>query len=135
MRRLNALVIATSMLLALSSAVCQAQDVKVYPGAKHDEKVSRDATAAAPGKQVDVYLTSDSFDNVQAFYKGLYKELPMHMHGAVPGQQQAMRMTFFVVDGAATLASSKYWVKVQHPYLDEAHKAQDLTVIETIRSK
>jgi hypothetical protein len=134
MRRLNALFITTTMLLALSSVVCQAQDVKVYPGARHDDKVSRDATAAAPGKQVDVYLTSDSFDKVQAFYKGLYKELPMHMHGAVPGQQ-AVRMTFFVVDGAATLASSKYWVKVQHPYLDEAHKAQDLTVIETVRSK
>jgi hypothetical protein len=132
MRRFKSLVIATSMLLALSSVVCQAQDVKVYPGAKHDDKVSRDATAAAPGKQVDVYLTSDDFDKVRAFYKGLYKELPL---AARPGQKQAIRMTFFVVDGAATLASSKYWLKVQHPYLDEAHKAQDLTVIQTIRSK
>jgi hypothetical protein len=133
MGRLNSLFIATSMLLALSSVVCLAQDMKVYPGAKHDDKVSRDATAAAPGKQVDVYLTSDNFDKVYAFYKGLYKELPMH--GARPGQKQAIRMTFFVVDGATTLASSKYWAKVQHPYLDEAGKAQDLTVIQTIRSK
>ena len=133
MRRLDSFWVATSMLLAVISVLCLAQDMKVYPGAKHDDKVSRDATAAAPGKQVDVYLTRDDFDKVYAFYKGLYKESPMP--GARQGQKQAMRMTFFLVDGATDLASSKYWAKVQHPYLDPAGKAQDLTVIQTIRSK
>ena len=133
MRRLNSLFIATSMLLALGSVLCLAEDMKGYPGAKRDDNVSREATAAAPGKQVDVYLTSDGFDKVVAFYKPLYKELPLH--AAPPGQKQAMQMTFFVIDGASTLASSKYWVKVQHPYLDMAHNAHDLTVIQSVRSK
>ena len=121
------------MLLVFIGVQCLAQEMKMYPGAKHDDQLSRDATAAAPGKQVDVYLTSDSFDKVYAFYKGLYKESTMP--GARQDPKQPMRITFFLVDGAENLASSKYWAKVQHPYHDPAGKAQDLTVIQTIRSK
>jgi hypothetical protein len=133
MRGLGSFLVATSMLLASLSVLCPAQDIKIYPGAKHDDKVSREATDAAPGKQVDVYLTSDSFDKVYAFYKGLYKEFTMP--GGSRQGQQAMRITFFLIDGAADLSSSKFWAKVQHPYLDPAGKSQDLTVIQTIRSK
>ncbi len=133
MRGFGSFSIATSMLLVSISVVCLAQEIKVYPGAKHDDQVSRDATAAAPGKQVDVYLTSDGFDKVYAFYKALYKEYAMP--GARQSQKQATKITFFLIDGATDLASSKFWAKVQHPYLDPAGKAQDLTVIQTIRSK
>ena len=118
--------------LASASVGLLAQDFKPYPGAKHDEQVSQHATAAAPGKQVDVYLTSDDFDKVCAFYKDVYKEYTMPRRKGSSGQP---KMAFFLIDGAADLGSSKYWAKVQRPYLDEGGKAQELTVIQTIRSK
>ena len=62
MRKLSLFLVVVSMVLAAVNAPCSAQDLKLYPGAKLDEKSSREASAAAPGKQSEVYTTGDAFE-------------------------------------------------------------------------
>lgn len=114
-------------------AVALAQDFKLYPGSKLDEKASRDASATAPGKQSDVYTTTDAFDKVYAFYKGLYKEYTMPR--MPPGRQ--IKWAFFILDGGKDLSNSKYWMKIQRPYIGGADgkDVRDVTVIQTVRTK
>ena len=76
MRRLALFLVGVGMLITSVNIPCLAQDFKPYAGSKPDEKASREASAAAPGKQSEVYTTGDAFDKVYAFYKGLYKEYP-----------------------------------------------------------
>lgn len=137
MRGLAWLLVAAGMLSSVS-VPCLAQDFKPYPGAKLDEKVSREASAAAPGKQSEVYTTEDAFDKVYAFYKGLYKEYAMPGRGApkLP-TGQPMKWAFFLIDGGKDLSTSKYWMKVQRPYVGgtDGKDIRDLTVVQTVRSK
>jgi hypothetical protein len=58
MRRFALFLIVASMLLSSVSVPCLAQDFKPYTGSKLDETASREASAAAPGKQSDVYTTA-----------------------------------------------------------------------------
>ena len=55
------------MFLASVSVPGVAQEFKPYAGSKADEKASREASAAAPGKQSEVYTTSDALDVVREF--------------------------------------------------------------------
>jgi hypothetical protein len=137
MRKFALLVFVVGMTLASGSVRCFAQDFKPYPGAKLDEASSREASAAAPGKQSDVYTTSDVFEKVSAFYKGLYKEYTMSSSVPKLPSGQQMKWTFFILDGAKDLGSSKYWMKVQRPYVGGAdgRDIRDLTVIQTVRSR
>ena len=135
MRRLALFLVVVGMLLASVSVPCLAQDFKPYAGSKLDEKASREASAAAPGKQSEVYTTDDAYDKVCAFYKGLYKEYTMPGRGARASGQ--IKMTFFIIDGGKDLSSSKYWMKVQRPYIGGADgkDVRDTTVIQTVRTK
>src|SRR5258708_39724373 len=112
MRRSTLLLVACGMLLAAVNVPCLAQDFKPYPGSKLDEKGTRDASATAPGKSSQVYTTSGAFDKVAAFYKGLYKELPMRVGPKLPSGQH-IQWAFFILDGGKNLSDSKYWMKVQ----------------------
>jgi hypothetical protein len=116
---------------------CLAQDFKPYAGAKLDEKGSREASAAAPGKTSEVYTTNDAFDKVYAFYKGLYKEYVMPGGRTRMAGGQPLKWAFFTIDGGKDLAVSKYWMKIQRPYVGGADGSdiRDLTVIQTVRSK
>ena len=130
--------IAFGMLLASGSVPCLAQDFKPYTGSKLDQQATRESTAAAPGKQSEVYTTSDSFDKVHAFYKALYKEYTM-MHSSgpkLPSGQQVV-WAFFILDGGKDLASSKHWMKIQRPYVGgtDGKDIRDLTVIQTVQTK
>jgi len=60
--RIFALFLIVGSMLVAVNAPCLAQDFKPYAGSKLDEKASREASAAAPGKQSEVYTTADSFD-------------------------------------------------------------------------
>jgi len=137
MKRLAVCLIAAGTLLAAIGVPLLAQDFKPYPGASKDEKTSREATAAAQGKQSDVYLTGDSFEKVYAFYKGLYKEYVMRRRSAPPklrsGEQ--VQLAFFILDGAKDLASSEFWMKIQWPYVGttDGKDVRDITVIQTVR--
>lgn len=135
MRTFVLFLIVVGMLLA-ANVPCLAQDFKPYAGSKLDEKASREASAAAPGKQSEVYTTGDSFDQVYAFYKGLYKEYTMPSRSR-PHSGPQVKWAFFILDGEKDLASSKHWMKVQRPYIGgtDGKDIRDLTVIQTVRTK
>jgi len=136
MRSFALFVVVAGTLLASVNVPCLAQDFKPYSGAKLDENASREASAAAPGKQSEVYTTGDSFDKVYAFYKGTYKEYMMPSRPRRPSEPQ-LKWAFFMIDGEKDLRSSKYWMKIQRPYVGGADgkDVRDLTVIQTVRSK
>lgn len=135
-------------LLLLFSALALAQPVKPYPGAKLDDAATseaRAATANQPGVDVSVYLTSDSFDKVFAYYKKSGKEYkPIGARARKLPNGQELRDAFFILDEAAGLATSKRWVKVQRPYIGHYGLAKsgagkngirDITAIVATRSK
>lgn len=105
--------------------------------ANRDEKGTHDASAAAPGKQSEVYTTDDAFDKVYAFYKGLYKEYTMGRPGPKLPSGQQLQWAFFLIDGGKDLASSKYWMKIQRRYVGGADgkDIRDVTVVQTVRAK
>ena len=136
MRRSKWLLVA-GMLVASVNVLCLAQDFKPYAGSKLDEKASRDASAAAPGKQSEVYTTGDALDKVYAFYKSLYKEYTMRSTGPKLPSGQQVKWAFFILDGGTTLANSKLWLKIQRPYVGGAdgQDVRDMTLIQTVRTK
>src|ERR1039457_7613622 len=125
------------ILVASFNTLCLAQEFKPYTGAKLDDKASREASAAAPGKQSEVYTTGDSLDKVYAFYKGMYKEIAMRSTGPKLPSGQQVKWYFFILDGGTTLANSKFWMKIQRPYVGGAANSdvRDITVIQTVRTK
>ena len=136
MRR-SVLVLVAGMLVASVNVLFSAQDFKPYAGSKLDDKASREASAATPGKQSEVYTTSDPMDKVYAFYKGLYKEFPMRSTGPKLPSGRQVKWAFFIVDGGTTLANSKLWMKIQRPYVGGAdgQDVRDITLIQTVRTK
>ncbi len=124
-------------LLVALSALSLAQDFKPYTGSKLDDKASSEASAAVPGKESQVYTTGDSLDKVYAFYKGTYKEFSMRSTGPTLPSGEQVKWYFFILDGGTTLANSKLWMKIQHPYVGGADgkDIRDLTIIQTVRTK
>ena len=123
--------------LLAGSAPCRAEDFKPYPGSKVDETASSEASATVPGKESLVYTTSDALDKVFSFYKGLYKEITMRSTGpALPSGEQ-VHWFFFTIDGETSLAKSKFWMKVQRPYVGgtDGKDIRQITVIQTVRAK
>jgi hypothetical protein len=135
--RKSVLFLVAGMLVASVNILCLAQDFKPYPGSKLDEKASRDASAAAPGKQSEVYTTDDALDKVYWFYKGLYKEYTIRSTGPRLPSGQQVKWAFFILDGGSTLANSKLWLKIQRPYVGGAdgQDIRDITIIQTVRTK
>lgn len=126
------------VLLVSTSAFGIAQDLKPFPGSQRDEAASREASQAVPGKQSQVYTTSDSFDKVYAFYKAAYKQdTTMPAAGPKLASGRQVQWAFFIIDGAANLATSKYWMKIQRPYVGGADgkDIRDVTVIQSVRTK
>ena len=64
MRRLTYYLAGLSVLLVSTSSFGTAQELKPFPGFQGDETASREASQAAPGKQSQVYTTSQGFDKV-----------------------------------------------------------------------
>jgi hypothetical protein len=137
--------------LALVAALVMAQAAKVYPGAKKytppdNEETREAAKSMPPGMQSMIYLSDDAYEKVATFYRGQGKEF------AMPGMQQdaklpsgqAMHQSFFILDGAEDLRSSKSWVKVQRPFIGsvvmkdgvpEFKDIRDVTAIEVVEKK
>src|ERR1700676_1279685 len=137
MRRLSLFLIVVSVILSAANAPCLAQDLKPYPGAKLDERSSREASAAAPGKQSEVYTTADAFQKVYAFYKGLYKEYAMPSSSPKLPSGQQVKWVFLLLEGGKDLARFKTWMKMEPPYVGgaDAQDIGDITVIHPDRSK
>jgi len=114
--------------------LAQAGDFNAYPGATLDERATSDANdlsrKSGMSSKVTVYTTSDPFERVAAFYKGIGKEYVM------PGMsKKGPRLSFFLFDTGKDLATSKLWAKVQRPAMGlyqqdvKENKTRDLTVI------
>ena len=110
-------------------AIVSAEGFKVYPGARVDEKLTREANdlgakAAAGSKiavpQATIYTTGDAYEKVYAFYKGVGKE---YMMPSVSGQKnklpsgKELKSSFFIFDGANDLIGSRLYAKIQRPYI------------------
>jgi hypothetical protein len=112
-----------------------AADFKLYPGAKLDEKATREAAEAAAGvtdAKSKIYVTRDSFAQVAGFYKGIAREYAMPRASGTSGKPKKYEAydlweAYFIFDGAKDLAASKLWVKVQRPYIGE--DVRDVTAI------
>src|SRR5262245_13567275 len=129
--------------LALPAAAA-AQSFVPYPGSKFEQAASEAAMKVGGGTmRVGVYITGDPFERVVAFYKPRYKETDCGNAPALPNGQK-VQWACFVLDGAEHLWTSKSWMKIQRPYIDEValergpaqfKGVRDTTVIETIEKK
>jgi len=129
----------TGLLLILGGWVgMQAQDFRPYAGATADRNAGKQASVR--GSQVEVYTTADSFEKVYAYYKALYPEhkWPAKVPSLPSGKE--VRWAFFILDGGKDLLHSKYWLKIQRPYIGTVGEAdgefkdiRDVTAIQTIR--
>jgi hypothetical protein len=80
-----------------------------------------------------IYTTGDAYEKVYSFYKGAGKEYQM------PGESgtktklpsgKELKSSFFIFDGAKDLMSSKFWAKIQRPYIGiDMKEGPDMTYI------
>lgn len=107
-----------------------AGDFSVYPKAKLDEKLTKEATqmqAGAPGAdkwKVAIYTTKDSFEKVCDFYSKTGKEYEMPSSPKVVKLPSGtdLKTQYYLFGGATDLISAKSWIKVQNPLI--SHKVQ-----------
>ncbi len=125
-----ALLFATSLFSSILLSTSSAAAFKVYPGAKLDDRATRDTNGPGSISKKKVYISNDSLDKVAAFYKGIAKEYVM------PGtSQKGPQARFFIFDNGKDLSDSKHWIKVQRPALGlykediKTMKMRDITVI------
>ncbi len=125
------------LMVFVCSAAVFAAEFKLYPGAKIDERATnreqedQDLLNMVSSRRtglvdrINIYATSDSFDKVCAFYKGIGKEVPIKStpigRGEVTKTKSGLTVkeTDFILDGAAEMARSKLRVRIQRPYLGE----------------
>lgn len=120
---------------AIGALLLAAPAFQVYPGSKLDESATREASS---GKvDAEVYTTDDPMDKVHAFYKPLYTEFTMKRAAPKLASGQPVKWAFFILDGAAGLPTSHYWMKIKHPYVRDAEgkEVRDVTSIQIVRNK
>jgi hypothetical protein len=131
MRRILVLAVVGGLLPAT------AQDFKIYPGAVRDQPAAR--AASLEKARSEVYTSNDTFVQIYAFYKAIYREAP---HAPPPPKLPSgkpVRWAFFILDDAETLARSKHWLKIQTPYISTVGEdldfqgIRDVCVIQSIR--
>lgn len=115
-----------------------AAEFKPYPGAKMDEKATKkvmDGAVAAktPDVKPTIYTTSDSFEKVASFYKGIAKEYMMPRASGTSGKPKKLEgydlwEAYFILDGAKDLSDSKLWIKVQRPYIGSTKMGKNFQV-------
>ena len=127
-----------ALVLVLTTALSVAKELKLYPGTHLDDKPSSEASQTAPGKESKVYTTSESFEKVFEFYKGVYKQdTSMRATGPKLPSGQQIQWAFFIIDGGTKLSNSNNWMKVQHPFVGgvDGKDIRDVTVIQSVRKK
>ena len=123
---------ATGLLLLVASAALAA-DPGLYPGAKVDQELARKAKEEAratglpdTGAQSEIATTADPFEKVLAFYAAAGQEFRMPSpRGAadtgyereLPGGGPKVKQATVILDGAASIATSKDWVSITRPFI------------------
>lgn len=131
------------LILFVFSSIVLATEFKLYPGAKLDEKATQEAKATMAAAKMSnvkaaIYATSDSFEKVASFYKGIAKEYMMPHASGTSGKPKKyekydLREAYFIFDGAKDLSASKLWIKVQRPYIGE--EVKNITAIVVSEKK
>lgn len=129
------------IVLALGTTVV-AQDFKQYPGSRLDEKAGAQASSSSRGVKCEVYTTTDDYDKIYAFYKGVYREFVAPFPKPQLPNGKEIRWAFFILDGGKDLAHSQYWLKIQRPYIGaigdgdlDFKDIRDLSVIQTVHTR
>jgi len=119
----GALILTLVMSVTLPTVVF-AGGFKVYPGAKledvYETKQSEAGTKMSKAPKVIIFTTNDFFENVVAFYRGTGREYRMPGSSGKPiklPSGQELKEAYFIFDNAADIMTSKYWIKIQRPYL------------------
>jgi len=112
------------VMLFFLSAVVFAGVFKVYPGARLDDiyepKQSEVGAKVSKAPKVIIFTTSDFFENVVAFYRGIAREYRMPGMGGKSmklSSGQELKEAYFIFDNAADPSTSKHWIKIQRPYM------------------
>jgi hypothetical protein len=137
----------------LSATAAAAADPGPYPGSRVDPDIARQALEAAPlGRgPAAVLVTSDSFDQVLAFYKaagtevrlptrpgqpdtGHERELPADIKGGKPlGPPLKIKQATVLLDGTKELTDSKNWVTIIRPFIFNVTLVGERFVYDDIR--
>lgn len=135
-------IVSLFIILVFSPCIFAAQ-FTLYPGAKLDEKATKEAMEAAQAAKMSnvkstIYVTTDSFQKVASFYNGIAKEYMMPRASGVSGKPKKydkydLYEAYFIFDGAKDLVASKLWAKVQRPYIGE--DVRDVTAIVVSEKK
>ena len=140
--RLLRSIFCVAMMVVVSIVIVSAADFKIYPGAKVDEKLTKEANdfgakAAAGSKmtipRATIYTTGDAYEKVYSFYKGVGKEYKMpNVSGTknkLPSGKE-LKSSCFIFDGAKDLMSSKRYARIQRPYIGtDMKEGPDMTYI------
>ncbi len=97
---------------------------KVYPGARLEDiykpRQSEAGAKVSKAPKVIIFTTSDFFENVVAFYRGIAREYRMPGSSGKPTKLpsgQELKEAYFILDNAADIMTSDHWIKIQRPYL------------------
>jgi hypothetical protein len=132
--------------LCVVMGVVAQQGARMYPGARLDRAATAEAKNAATAQadlEVAVYTTTDEFDKVCGFFAKSGKEYkPIGSRARKLPNGQELRDAFFILDDAASVMTSKHWVKIQRPYIGPYGLArggqsgiEDVTAIVVTRKK
>ena len=140
--RLESFCFITFLAIVTLRTTAVAQDPKPYPGSKVDAAASRQASAAAPGLQCEMYISSDSFDKIYAFYKDTYREVRTPFPSQKLPDGKELKWAFFILDAAKDLSHSQNWMKIQRPYIGTVDDGdadfkdiRDISAIQIVRRR
>jgi len=115
------------------------QEFVTYPGAMYDEKMSK--LVVKRQADIQVFTTPEAFDKVRAFYATRFHEVKFNAPAPTVRSGVRVRWAFFTLDYESDLAHSKYWIKVQYPFIasvnddGEFTDIRDVTAIQTFHVK
>ncbi len=123
----------TFMMVFILPANIFAGGFQVYPGAKvediYQSRQPEPGTKMTKGPKVIVFTTSDFFENVVAFYRGIGREYKMPGSSGKPtklSSGQELKEAYFIFDGAGDIMTSKHWIRIQRPYLSRDRTREGL---------
>ncbi|MCG2722040.1 MAG: hypothetical protein L6290_08510 [Thermodesulfovibrionales bacterium] len=117
-----------------------AGECKTYPGSKIEEKATEEANKTLPGAttpRTTVYTSSDSFNAVVSFYRNVAREYVMPGQGKGEEKHlpsgEVLNEAYFIFDGSEDLMNSRFWAKVQRPYIGRIGAKGLETTFEDVR--
>lgn len=117
-------VLVTAIVLSFLPPLSFSAPFRVYPGARpeeiYDPKQSQIEAKIAKAPKVIIFITSDPFEIVVNFYRGVGREYRVPGSSGKPTKLpsgQELKEAYFIFDNAADIMTSKHWIKIQRPYL------------------